>query len=488
MKSRLFWKILLGVWAMLIAISLGIALTQYWYFAQQRASDLRSYDRSNADLVRLMVVTLHTSGRSGFDEFIKAWEFMSGENVSIRAVSPRQVFPSDLIPHHLQPAARGGKPATQSWTVVVPSPDGTWQVIYRPVQFSEPTFAEALEDLVRTPALIVELLASLAFSALLAWYLTRPIQRLHAGLERLARGDLRARLHAQAWRRRDEISDLARDFDRVAERLEQLVVVRDQLLHDVSHELRTPLARLRLSIDLARQGESIGSGAKQSAATDAVPGDPLERIDAECQRIDQLVGELLTLSRAESDVRGRDEYFDVPELVRTVVAAAELEANHAGVMTQMTSDAGDLSVAHWVMGDAELLRRALENILRNALRHSAPGQSVSIAVRMRYAMGQGANGTLDRYEIEIGDQGPGVADAALERIFEPFVRLPGEHNAGFGLGLAIARRAVHVHGGTVRAVNKAGGGLSVVISIPFDRAHQRAGAGAAEGAAQRKDG
>lgn len=473
MKSRLFWKILLGVWVMLLAISLGNALTQYVYFMQQRTSYLRFYDRYSEHIVVLMAAALRISGRSGFDEILKVWGREAGHDFQVSRVSPTQVSPTDRVPHHLKSTA-AHTAANPPWAVVVSAPDGTWQVVYNP-QFSEPTFVEMLRDIVRTPALIVELIVSLAFSALLAWYLTRPIQRLRLGFEQLARGELRARLHAQGWRRRDEISDLARDFDRIAERLEQLVVARDQLLHDVSHELRTPLARLRLSIDLAKQAESEGPGAGEVAVTDAVTGDPLVRIDAECHRIDGLVGELLTLSRAESDVRGRDEYFDVPELVRTVVAAAELEARHAGVTMQMTSYDDDVAASHWVMGDAELLRRGLENILRNALRHSSPGQSVEITVRPRHGMSHGADRELNGYDIEISDQGPGVAEAALEKIFEPFVRLPGEHHEGFGLGLAIARRAVHVHGGSVRAVNRAGGGLSVVISIPVDRAPQRSG-------------
>lgn len=469
MKSRLFWKILFGVWIMLLVISLGGALTQYLYVMKQRASYLKVIDRWNEHFIELLAVALRTSGRSGLDEMVKIWKLAPPDHLNVRAVSPAQVSPSDRIPHHLKSTAADTS-ENQSWTVVASAPDGTWQLVYNS-QVSAPTFIDVLRVLVQTPGpIIVELIVSLAFSALLAWYLTRPIQRLRLGFERLARGELRARLHAQTWRRRDEISDLARDFDRVAERLEQLVVARDQLLHDVSHELRTPLARLRLSIDLAKQAESGGSGTGEMAAIDTVVGDPLVRIDSECHRIDRLVGELLTLSRAESDAVRREEYFDIPELVRTVVAAAELEARHAGVTLQMTLCEDDVAAAHWVMGDAELLRRGVENVLRNALRHSSPGQSVEIAVRLRHGMGHGADGELGRYEIEISDRGPGVADAALEKIFEPFVRLAGERSEGFGLGLAIARRAVQVHGGGIRAVHRAGGGLSVVISIPVYRA------------------
>jgi two-component system, OmpR family, sensor kinase len=464
MKSRLFWKILFGVWIMLLVISFGGALNQYLYVMKQRASYLELREQWNENFVDFLAVALRTSGRSGLDAVLRVWKLPPG-SLQVRAVSPAQVSLSDHIPHLLKSTAADTS-LNQSWIVVVSAPDGAWRLVYSS-QIPGDTFVDMLRAVVQTPGLlIVELIVSLVFSALLAWYLTRPIQRLRLGFERLARGELRARLHAQGWRRRDEISDLARDFDRIAERLEQLVVARDQLLHDVSHELRTPLARLRLSIDLAKQAESQGSSRGEVVAADTVMGDPLVRIDTECHRIDRLVGELLTLSRAESDAAGRDEYFDIPELVRTVVAAAELEARHAGVTMHMTLCADDVAAAHWVMGDAEVLRRGIENILRNALRHSSPGQSVEIAVRLRHGVGHGADSELGRYEIEISDRGPGVADTALEKIFEPFVRLAGEHPEGFGLGLAIARRAVQVHRGGIRAFHRVGGGLSVVISIP----------------------
>jgi two-component system, OmpR family, sensor kinase len=467
MKSRLFWKILLGVWAMLLTMSLAVVLGQYLYFINQRATYLAFDDWNNERFVSLMAAVLRTGGRSALDDFLKIWGQATGDRLSVRAISPAQMFPTDRTPHHVKPTVADALLAHQPWTVVVSSPDGTWQLIYTP-QFWEPHVVYMLRDFVRTrtPEFILEMLVSLAFSALLAWYLTRPIQRLRIGFERLARGDLRARLHAQTWGRRDEISDLARDFDHVAERLEQLVVARDQLLHDVSHALRTPLARLRLSIDLAKQADSAPSGTGQAAPGDAVTSHSLTRIDAECHRIDRLVGELLTLSRAESDITGNDEYFDVPELVRAVVEDAELEARHVGVTMQVKSHSADLAGTRWAVGDAELLRRGLENILRNALRHSPLGRSVEIVVRLRHGPGGGADGELNGYDIEISDQGPGVADAALEKIFDPFVRLPGESSEGFGLGLAIARRAVHTNGGAVRALNRVGGGLTVLISIP----------------------
>jgi two-component system OmpR family sensor kinase len=246
-------------------------------------------------------------------------------------------------------------------------------------------------------------------------------------------------------RRRDEIADLARDFDQMAARLQQLIAARDQLLHDVSHELRSPLARLQVAIDLARQNP-------QRLAT------TLDRVDAESRRLDELVGELLTLSRVESGAPDFDDYFDLGELLRKVVADArfEAQASNVGIVANIAEDMEMPALR----GNAELMRRALENIVRNALHHSIGGQQVTVEL------------ACDRgFTIRIADQGPGVPEQALETMFEPFVRIgdgaAGKASSGFGLGLAIARRAVEAHGGTIRAENRQPKGLSVEIRLPL---------------------
>jgi two-component system OmpR family sensor kinase len=159
---------------------------------------------------------------------------------------------------------------------------------------------------------------ALFFSGVLAFYLTRPVQRIRKGFASLAGGDLATRLRPQIGRRRDEIADLAKDFDTMAERLQQLVLMRDQLLHDVSHELRSPLARLNQAIALVRQ---------DPANTDT----SLRWIETEIRRLDELVGELLSLARAESGESSRDQYFDLPALIDTVVANANFEARAQSV-------------------------------------------------------------------------------------------------------------------------------------------------------------
>jgi two-component system OmpR family sensor kinase len=285
-------------------------------------------------------------------------------------------------------------------------------------------------------------------------------------------------------RRRDEIADLAHDFDMMAMQLQQLVAAREQLLHDVSHELRSPLARLQVAIGLARQNP------QRVAAT-------LERVEAEARRLDELVGEVLTLSRAESGAPQLDDYFDLTGLVRKVVADAQFEAQASGVQIAVEDrsvpagqnqteqddiahdDTGQEGDAVF-QGNAELMRRALENIVRNALHHSKAGQRVTVEIAGDLSTSSSGRPSGRSFVIRVADQGPGVAPEALTSIFDPFVRAndrQGERAAestGFGLGLAIAKRAVLAHGGSIEAHNAAGtgeagtGGLIVTIRLPFN--------------------
>jgi two-component system OmpR family sensor kinase len=293
-------------------------------------------------------------------------------------------------------------------------------------------------------------IGGLLFAAVLAWYLTRPIRRLRQGFGRLAEGDLTVRLRGQMGRRRDELADLARDFDQMADRLQQLVSSRDRLLHDVSHELRSPLARLHMAIGLARQNP------QKITAT-------LERIELEAGRLDELVGELLTLARIEGDDPRLDQYVDLVELIGAVAEDARFEAEQVGVAVRLGVESFTLEGASRppVKGNGELLRRGLENVVRNAIRFSSRGQHVDIVVELRLVDGT--------YVVEIADEGPGAPEAALETMFEPFVRLhEGERGRGFGLGLAIARRAVAAHRGAICARNRSQGGLAVRVELPAE--------------------
>jgi len=288
-------------------------------------------------------------------------------------------------------------------------------------------------------------LASLLFAALLAAYVSKPIRSLRGAFDAAARGDLGVRVGNAIGRRHDELADLGHAFDRTAAQLERLMEGQRRLLHDVSHELRSPLARLQAAVGLARQQPANVDGS-------------MERIEREAARMDRLVDELLTLSRVEAGMgAGKPERVDLVELVAQVIEDAAFEADAGGNPVQLDTDVAALDAAT-VDGHPEMLHRALENVVRNAVRHSPPGGRVRVSARYQPA----------QREVRIGveDEGPGVPADELESIFEPFFRGSGAKTGrGHGLGLAIARRVIEAHGGTIAASNRPAGGLAVEIRL-----------------------
>jgi two-component system, OmpR family, sensor histidine kinase CpxA len=284
---------------------------------------------------------------------------------------------------------------------------------------------------------------------LLARSMTRPVSRLRTAAQSLAAGDLSARTGAPPSGRRDELTELMRDFDRMAERIEGLVDSQSRLLKDVSHELRSPLARLSVALGLARQ-----------RATPEVEGS-LNRIELEADRLNQLIQRLLTISRLESGTDGlRKTKLSLRELVEQVAHDAEYENSGRGCRVTTPTGAADEFL---VDADPDLLRSAIENVIRNATRYTAEGTTVEVRLERQPA----ANG--EEIVVRVRDSGPGVPNEALQKIFEPFYRIDDARNrqtGGAGLGLSIADRAIRLHGGQLRASNRKEGGLEVEIRIP----------------------
>lgn len=284
-------------------------------------------------------------------------------------------------------------------------------------------------------------LAGAIYCYFISNYLTGPLKKLGDAAARIAEGRLETRSDRSLKRRHDEIADLARNFDHMAERIEALVTGQRRLLGDVSHELRSPLSRLMVALSLVKQGP--GEDAPEN----------LERIGLEARRLDTLIGQLLTLTRIDSGVdRDSPAAFDFANLIQEVANDADFEARARGRRV-MVENADPCTI----VGFEEMLRSAVENVVRNAIRYTAE------ATEVRIALNRSDSSAL----LRVRDYGPGVSEAMLSEIFLPFRRAADDDTSGAGLGLAIAERAVQVHRGRVCAKNAAGGGLIIEIELPL---------------------
>ena len=280
----------------------------------------------------------------------------------------------------------------------------------------------------------------------LARYVVRPLATLRAATRALAKGDLSVRVGSTMGRRTDEFMELGRDFDRMAERLDALVTAERRLLRDISHELRSPLARLNVALGLARQ---------QGSEDQAV----LDRIEREAERLNALIAQLLMLAWLESGTAApARKPVDLADIVREVAEDAAFEAKSRGREVEIAETCDAV-----VLGDPELLHSAVENVVRNAVRHTREGTVVAVGMR------HDAHAVPARIRIWVRDHGGGVPDAALPYIFQPFYRVGDARDrgtGGVGLGLTIVHRTIQLHGGTVSAVSAPGGGLLVELGLP----------------------
>jgi two-component system sensor histidine kinase CpxA len=271
---------------------------------------------------------------------------------------------------------------------------------------------------------------------LLARHLTSPLREMQKTIERFGKGDFSARVNS---RRGDELGQLARTVDQMAERIDLLLKSQKRLLQDISHELRSPLARLGVAVELARGGGD---------ATTA-----LNRVEREADRLNTLVGELIQVTRAEGDPDGlTTEPVQLDDLVRVILDDVHIEADRK----QVSLNPSIAGIA--MQGNPELLRRAVENLIRNAIRYSSEGDKVDVTLEQR----------PHGLRVVVRDYGPGVPPDSLASIFDPFYRVEkdrGRTSGGVGLGLAIAKRAVELHHGVMRASN-VNPGLRVEIELP----------------------
>lgn len=297
------------------------------------------------------------------------------------------------------------------------------------------------------------LIVSLIFAGLLAWYISKPIKQLSAAFQRAASGNLKDKISPLMGKRSDELADLGLGFDRMTEHLDALMQGQKRLLHYVSHEMRSPLARLQVGIGLAKQSpEKLES--------------TLDRIEMESDRMDKLLGEVLELSRLESGMMAlRREKVVFGELLEGVVEDARFEASAKHIHIHTAFDERDadqdqaLNVTLEIQPD--LVYRAIENVLRNALKYSPDYSEVQLDTRLEPG----------KVIVSILDRGAGIPETELEQIFQPFYRADSYGSvAGHGLGLAITKQVMDLHSGEIKVFNRPGGGLQVDMALPISPA------------------
>ncbi len=282
----------------------------------------------------------------------------------------------------------------------------------------------------------------------LARYVTLPVVTLRDATRRFAGGDLTVRIGKGIGNRKDELSGLASDFDNMAERISSLLGQQRQLLRDISHELRSPLTRLNVAVELARR--QTGNDAKPI----------LDRIETEAYILNEMIGQVLTISRLNSETEKIEaQPVDLKKLVGEITANANFEAQSRNCTVELIE-----STPCTVSGNEELLRRATENVIRNALTYTHKNTKVEIRLRKT------TKNSTSFAEISVLDHGPGVPESDIPHLFRPFYRISNareRQTGGTGLGLAITKQAAALHNGTITVANVQGGGLMVAILLPL---------------------
>lgn len=450
---NLYLRFFLTFWLSMVAVLACTVLTTGWLAEQRRDAEMERQD----DLQRQAQERLMQEGVTGLREWLqRQMVLIAPDRLYVVDEQGRDLISNRPVPPYIlarvgrRPLPEGGGLSGNNGNrrderILSKLVGPAGESYFLSLSATRPRFG--MFGPVETPYVwgVLALLVSAVVCFLLARYLSAPIQLLRNATHSIAAGDLGVQVSKLMAHRKDELGALAVDFDAMAVRLRSLLNSHQQLLRDVSHELRSPLARLQIALGIARRpGADLAQG--------------FDRIEQEGQRLDELIGEILSLCRLDDPARTMHiERVDIDDLLEPMVADACIEAEMDHVRIDLQAQPGLV-----VDGDRELLHRALENILRNAVRFSPAGGIVTVV----------ASGSADTVNVTIRDRGPGVPAEHLERIFEPFHRV-GEardrDSGGYGIGLAITARVVKLHDGHVTATNADGGGLQVAVLLPVRR-------------------
>ncbi len=449
--NTIFWKIFLSIWVSMIAITavttVTVSLLMDRDHIKSRRELIDNYQATSA------MSLYETGGASAFRSWLRDRHRPIGRFTFLVDSRGKDVLGRPLPPpvvSMLRQGKDGSEIERHRHGVVLPvtARDGRryWYVrmAAHPKPGGRSGFWHAGRGSLRAIIFLTALLVTGLISFWLARNITSPIRQLQRTTQQISRGDLSTRVAPEVALRRDEIGDLGREFDRMAEHIEDLISAQKRMLRDVSHELRSPLARLQVALELARKAAGSSGVAEH------------DRIEKEANRLNELIGQVMSLVRlSASGSKLSMQDVDIEQLIQQIVEDADFEAAPMGKRVALVN-----SYEKTMTADMELLHSALENVIRNAVLYTAKETTVEVS------LSEGQEGAV---LISVLDFGKGVSEKALEHLFEPFYReaeARDRTSGGYGLGLAIAKRAVQLHGGQITAENISGAGLQVEICLP----------------------
>jgi signal transduction histidine kinase len=462
MMRRLFWRIFAAIWVATVVVLLAFAWITTSNFETEKIPGLgvTRLQAAMDDLLSRTARELRHDGEADTRQWLRdASDFgpigiyvfdpsgneMLGRTApdAVRDAAEEVAAEADQLPDDGAPMPTHS--AERLRARAVRTHDGR---IYGAVAMLEGTFVSRLVS--RRPRTFwsnigAGMIVSAVFSLLLAWYVAAPLTLIRSSTRRFAEGDLDARVGELRFGRSAEMTALASEFDVMAARIKALIESHRRLVRDVSHELRSPLARLRVALELARDGDEAQVHAS------------LDRIESESARLEEMLAQALELSRLETRQRAAQDTVALDQLLEDVITNADYEGAPRGRKVVLADCERQV-----ITGSRDALYSAFENVIRNALAYTQDGTTVTVRL-LRDP--RDAKTSL----ISVRDHGPGVPEGELARIFEPFYRTDSARtrsSGGTGLGLAIARRAVEWHGGQIIARNAEGGGLEVTIRLP----------------------
>ncbi|GGM02239.1 two-component sensor histidine kinase [Pseudomonas asuensis] len=432
----LFWRVFGTFW---LAILSAVGLTMLLGHILDQDSWILSRHPGLQQLPPQWVERYEHAGEEAAQRLLERRKRRFGVDIQVLGENGTPLIPGTLPPHVMEMEKRGPRrspPWRRITTEYTSSESGRSYLFIYHIPLPELNAWRRDSLLFPISVLAIACVVLTLFSLLLTLAITRPLNRLRSAVHDLGRTAYQQDSLAKLSRRRDEFGVLAQDFNRMGDRLQSLIVSQRQLLRDVSHELRSPLARLRIALALAERATPEDRAAMWP------------RLEQECNRLENLIGEILALARLDSESGDR---ADIPlsALIEQLCDDAQLTSPEQRI---------DVKVSANVMlhGWPDLLERALDNLIRNALRFNPVEVPLEITTCQ----------TEEILSISVRDHGPGVAEKDLPRLGEPFYRAPNQTSQGYGLGLAIARRAVERHGGKLLFANHAEGGFIATLEFP----------------------